>query len=354
MLGRLQYELRNYDTARTYLEKSLAKSPQNGSTVRYLAELELTTGRLDVGWNLLSDRRTSNIRPVLNWVDKDEDHFNVPMNGKKVLILREQGLGDEIRWSSCYDEVIDESDSCIIQCDKRLASIFGRSFPNANFYPVESLNSQERLPPPDTYEVKCLAGDLTARYRRNISNFPKRDYVLKPDPQKTVLWKKRLEELDDNLKVGICWRSEVVDWCRMRNAFYSHLDEWGDILNTSGATFVNLHYGDCAHELEQAEKTFGVHIHEWPDLDLRNDLDSVFALISQLDLVITVQIAIWNMAGAVGTETLAVLNPIMRLGTDHVPWYKSVVPIRYVLGDSSEVVLGRIAAELRVRIAVQR
>ena len=354
LLGRVHYELRQYDAAREYLELSLANNPRNGSTVRYLAELELTTGRLESGWDLLSDRRSLSVRPVLTAVGKDRDHFDVPIKGKNVLIMREQGLGDEIRWSGCYDEVIEEAAHCIIQCDQRLAPIFSRSFPDAELFPIEPLNTLKETPPLETFDLICLAGDLTARYRRNISEFPKRDYVLKPDPEKAAHWRARFDALNDNLKVGICWRSEVLDWYRMRNAFYTHLDEWGDILRLPGATFVNLHYGDCAYELEQAEKTFGVHIHEWPDVDLRDDLDSVFALISELDLVITVQTAVWNMAGAVGTETLAILNPIMRLGTNHIPWYKSVMPVQQDLGDSSEVVLGRIAAELRARIAAQR
>ena len=302
----------------------------------------------------MSDRRTSNIREILRWIDDDNDHYSASISGKSVLIMREQGLGDEIRWSSCYRDVISESKHCTIQCDQRLAPILKRSLAEAEIFPAEPKNSPQVLPAEDSYEIKLLAGDLPARFRRKIQDFPDRKSFLVVDPQKASLWKNRLDELGGNLKIGICWRSDVVDWYRMRTAFYTHIDEWEGILTVPGATFINLHYGNYAYELEQAKELFGVPIHTWPDLDLRDDLDSVFALISELDLVITVQTAVWNMAGAVGTETWAVLHPIMYLGTDHVPWYKSVKPVKHNLGDSSEIVLGRIAAQLRQRIAEQR
>ena len=88
----------------------------------------------------------------------------------------------------------------------------------------------------------------------------------------------------------------------------------------------------------------------WSGLDLRDDLENVFALISELDLVITAQTAVLKMAGAVGTETWATLSPIMYLGTDHIPWYKCVNPVPYELGDTSDVVLERIAERLRARV----
>ena len=163
---------------------------------------------------------------------------------------------------------------------------FQRSFPGAHIYPVEPIERPTDVPPSETYDVACLAGDLPARYRRRIEDFPDNDFVLQPDPSKQAFWQSRLDTLGDGLKIGICWRSEIVNWFRMRNAFYSHIDEWGDILTIPETSFVNLYYGECAQELEQVEKQHGVTVHQWPDLDLRDDLESVFpsyqSLISSL------------------------------------------------------------------------
>ncbi|MBT4741138.1 MAG: hypothetical protein HN793_02120 [Rhodospirillaceae bacterium] len=41
----------------------------------------------------------------------------------------------------------------------------------------------------------------------------------------------------------------------------------------------------------------------------------------------------------------------IRLGTDRIPWYNCVDPIPYDLGDTADMVLDRIAARLRKRVA---
>ena len=47
---------------------------------------------------------------------------------KKILVLREQGIGEEILFSSMYKELITLNNNLKIETDKRLISIFERSF----------------------------------------------------------------------------------------------------------------------------------------------------------------------------------------------------------------------------------
>ena len=41
-------------------------------------------------------------------------------NKNKFLIVREQGVGDEILYSSMYEEVLEELENVMIECDPRL------------------------------------------------------------------------------------------------------------------------------------------------------------------------------------------------------------------------------------------
>ncbi len=349
-LGRLYNETREYDKARHYLEKAIESGQIIGEYAQYLALVYVTEGHLEQGWDLYSNQCTASIRLSLRWIDVDRDRTTNPLTGKRVLIRREQGLGDEIRWSGCYQDVINEADSCIIQCDERLSAIFKRSFPEVEVYPVEMANTATDIPPPEAYDMMCLAGDLPTRYRRRINDFDKSTSWLKSDPDKNMEWRNQLNALNGDIKVGLCWRTDVITWHRMRTGFYSHLDDWGDVLTIPGVSFVNLFYGQCDVELDRAKELYGVDVHVWPDLDLRDDLDDVFALISQLDLVISAQTAVMDMAGAIGTETWAAVHPVTYLGTDHIPWYRSVNPIEFNFGDTPEIVLSRIAERLRQRV----
>jgi len=93
------------------------------------------------------------------------------------------------------------------------------------------------------------------------------------------------------------------------------------ILTQPGATFVNLFYGDAEEDLREAEERFGITIHRWADVDLKNDLETTFAMTAALDLLISAPTSSADIAAAVGTDTwsFAPKRSITRLGTDHLP-----------------------------------
>jgi ADP-heptose:LPS heptosyltransferase len=66
-----------------------------------------------------------------------------------------------------------------------------------------------------------------------------------------------------------------------------------------------------------------VTIHNYSDLNLKDDLDGAAALTSACDLVLSAPTAAAAMAGALGKEVwFLVAAPVWpQLGTDHYPWY---------------------------------
>ena len=67
--------------------------------------------------------------------------------------------------------------------------------------------------------------------------------------------------------------------------------------------------GDCESEIQAAEKALGIRIHRWPDLDLKNDFEGVFAVMKALDVIVTVGTAVSAMGPAVGTPTIRLSPP---------------------------------------------
>ena len=61
---------------------------------------------------------------------------------------------------------------------------------------------------------------------------------------------------------------------------------------------------------------FGIRIHRWADLDLRNDFENIAALVANLDVVMAPNTAILEFAGALGVTG----------------WYFCRVPIAYDYG----------------------
>jgi len=104
------------------------------------------------------------------------------------------------------------------------------------------------------------------------------------------------------------------------------LSDWEYLLQQPDFVFVNLQYDDCEAELQAIENKLGISIVRWSDLDLKNDLENVLALIKNLDAVVTVGTAVSSFAGVVATPTFVLSKQSwMMLGeNEHYPWFDSV------------------------------
>jgi hypothetical protein len=93
-----------------------------------------------------------------------------------------------------------------------------------------------------------------------------------------------------------------------------------------GSRFVSLQYGQCEAEIERARREMGVTIHHWPDAIA--DYDETAALVSALDLVITVTTSVAHLAGGLGRPAWVLVNAAPRwcygAEGERMPWYGSV------------------------------
>jgi tetratricopeptide (TPR) repeat protein len=331
-LGRLEEALACYDAA---LER--AKDPAErieGLHSRSICLIGM--GKLDDAWREYEVRNNPRFRAHVNYMVKAPHWQGEPLEGKRILVSGEQGLGDEFMFANILPDLaraVGPSGKLQIAVDPRLVALFQRSFPNAE---VGSYDDRKLLDPDGTKELRFIPWALAKgepdyftlmgsalQYRRTkVSDFP-REQFLEPEPSRVAQYRGQLEALGTGLKVGICWRSMLLNL--KRSKYYSALDEWGPLLKTPGITFVNVQYGDCHDEIARAEEKHGVKINVIPDLDLKNDIDGGAALSAALDLVISAPTAASAAAAAVGTEVwfLTAGRTWPQLGTDTFPWYRA-------------------------------
>jgi tetratricopeptide (TPR) repeat protein len=294
--------------------------------VEFFAAFEyLKVGNLKKGWDYY-DGGFSPMVP-LSGARSPKRVFEVPrwdgesLDGKRLLVWREQGLGDELMFATCLPELANLNGTVIVESDPRLVGALSRSFPQfliraESFLPGQGMQSFY-----NDFDLHVPLGSLMRYFRRDLVDFGRSNAFIKVDPEKMVKFSSRLAPYKkEHRLVGICWRSGKVD--PVRSLGYTQLDEWGEVLQNPNVKFVNLQYGDCERELCAAEEKYGVEILRWPDVDLKDHLDDVFALMACLDLVVSVQTAVLMMAGAVGVRTVG-----FRSGgwsffglTDRDPW----------------------------------
>ena len=258
-----------------------------------------------------------------------------PLKGEDLLLVGEQGLGDEVMFAGLIPELLDGPQapaSLALAVEPRLVSLFQRAFPGV---PVTSHATQEtggrnvrRLSTgyAEGGHPKAWApmADLLPDLRPSISAFPDRERFLEADPGQVRAWRDWLASEAPGLRVGLLWKSGLMSGSR-NNAF-APFEAWAPVLGIPGVTFVNLQYGDCDGELAFARKTLGVEIRTPEGLDLKQDLEGVSALSSALDLVIGVSNASFNLAAACGAPAWLITAPDAwtTLGAATYPWYPRV------------------------------
>jgi len=332
------------EAALSFYHSLIARHPEFMSTQRNMAFLELRLGRLGDGWRHYEVRKA-----IKNWKGvggiPSPASGDVEFSGRNVLILPEQGIGDEIMFSSCLPDLENKVANVTVCCDNRLVSIFQRSFPGVTVYGSDRGN---RLHIDGTTpEIQELVGSLPLYFRPDIESFPDHAGYLVADEDNKTRWQQRLSHLGSGPKIGIAWRSRLATGNREGN--YIRLSDWGPILAVPGAHFVNLQYDECADELTEAQRSCGVKITDFMDLDQFNDIDGVAALMSTLDLVIAVGTSVAELAGALGCPVwkLQRTRSWPMLGTDHSPWYPATRMFIPQAGADWSGVIGHVGSLLR-------
>lgn len=304
----------------------------------------LAAGRLADGWQGLEARFAAGQA-------LPDRRFAIPrwrgegLAGKRLLVWREQGVGDEIMFASLYAGLLGPvrrlaAPSVVIEAEPRLVPLLARSFPAA----VVRAESHD----PTDADLEIPAGSLPTLFRTRLADFPADPAFLRPDPVRVAAWRERLPA---GLRVGLCWRSGRVS--ADRAGHYTRLDDWEPLLRLPGLVPVCLQYDECADEVAAVAMRIGVEILYPPGLDLRNDLDGAAALTAALDLVVSAGTSVAEMAGALGVPVwrLSLPREWSALGTGCRPWYPSMRLFVPRNGEPMDAVPRRVAAALKGMMA---
>ncbi|MHA1539764.1 MAG: tetratricopeptide repeat protein [Alphaproteobacteria bacterium] len=268
------------------------------------------------------------------------------LQGKKILVWGEQGVGEEIMFSHLIKDLQEEGAAeCSFEADHRLVPLFQRSYPDVKVF-ARKVNPPDFVMDKTTIDYHSAIGSTCRAFRTRFEKFPKHEGYLVPDEKRVTEFKKRYDKMKrkGDLKVGISWKSLNKTLGAPKTVT---LADWEDILKQKGAFFVNLQYGDCTEDLALLKEKTGLEIYDDPNIDLREDLDGLAAQISTLDLVITTSNVTAHLAGALGIPALVLLPhvPLWHwfLGREGSPWYPSLTFFRQYKKGDWEPVLRRIA-----------
>ncbi len=338
-LGRLPQAIECY-------ERALALRPDFSLSAFHRALARLQLADYGQGWDDYELRQLNQDYP------RRQDAYPVwdgsALAGRTILIYREQGLGDEIMFASCLPQLVQAAGHCIIECEPRLQGIFRRSFPAATVFASMPDGGLPREIAGRHIDFSTPAGSIPRFLRRDLADFPRHTGYLEADPARVALWRERLSRLGPGLKVGVSWAGGVR---KTRRALRSlPLDRWLPIFQAPGARFVSLQYtADAGAATSAFRDQYGIAIEHWAEAI--EDYEETAALVSALDLVVSVCTAVIHLGGALGRPVwvMAPYSPEWRYGFlgDTMPWYPSVRIFRQPAFGEWEPVTISVAAALR-------
>lgn len=242
--------------------------------------------------------------------------------GARVLVLAEQGLGDEIMFASLLPDLLAVGAQITLNCSKCLESLFSRSFPSITV--IGSKANDICWPAGVCLDYKVHLASLAGRFRPSACSFPDHGGYLSVDSGRRQYWAGRLAALPGRLKFGLSWRGG--DWLTNRARRTLGTSELTRILRLPGVSFVNLQYDSGAEEVATLAEQTGGSITHWPEA--LADYDETAALVSALDGVVTVCTAVVHLGGALGKPVMVLVHPgpEWRYGTvgEKMDWYPSV------------------------------
>lgn len=349
-LGLVLSDLGDYTSAIQCYDRALMLSPGDEAARLNKALALLTIGEFRLGWREYESR----------WTKLDVPQtFDQPLwNGQRLsseslIVYGEQGLGDEIMFSSCIPDVLNLVSHLLIECDDRLYTLFFRSFPQATIVSRSMTKDENWKSRISSTDFQIPMGSLPLHFRESIDKFGRSLSYLKADSNRIFFWKTILSQLGNSPKIGVSWRGGTTFSHRERRSI--PLSEFQPILQTPGCIFVNLQYDATNEELAAIEKKTGLTIHTYPDA--LSNYDETAALVKTLDLVITVQTAVAHLAGALGCATWIMLpsSPEWRYGANGatMPWYPSMRSFRQTSRGNWTEVIEDVAACLNTQFGLR-
>ena len=249
-------------------------------------------------------------------------------NNDKILILREQGIGEEILFSSIYKNIISRFDNIFIESDKRLVKLFENSFKKNIFFADGFFsNNPDKI---ENFDHVIYAGSFLKLFIKNKKYLRKNSY-LKPDNEKFIYFEKKLSNFDKKLKIGISWKSILNIYGNLKSLTindFTHIFKKNRII-------INLQYGNINDEINYLNK-HRYKLINFDNINIFNDFDSTAAILKNLDLFITVSNSTAHIAAALGIPTIVICPSISttyyywNIKNQNSYWYENVrvIPVK--------------------------
>ena len=301
-LGYLLQEQGRREEAMALYRRAMAADPRNARPAYNLGLAHLTRFEFEEGWRLCELRYHTTppvaVMRAFPFPAFEPTDFG---GGHRIAIWREQGVGDQLLYSTLLPELAARGERFVVEIDRRLVAALARAHPGWEIVAPEQ--SQAGFAGCDRHLAGASLPRLLRPTRESFARQPRR--FLAAEPGRAAGYRERLAVAGARV-VGLSWRSfQPAARGYLQRKKSAPLAAFGALSRRGDLRLLDLQYGDTAAERE-AFAASGGRLARLDDLDLFNDLEGVLAAIEACDVVVTTSNVTAHLAGAIGRETLLV------------------------------------------------
>lgn len=244
----------------------------------------------------------------------------IPSDEENVLLLAEQGVGDEILLSTLIPLLASRHERFTISADARLLPLFRNAYPLCNFVDRKALSPLETMGCSSYAFMGDLGSILQVDREKIVGSRPKNSTTAAEVGERDTQSKGAAR------RFGLTWKSASRDFGEGKNLSEALLSS---IFQRNEADILSLQYGATPEELQRIEAAIGRRLVFVPHVNLYSDLVALSEAIKTVDLLVTASNVTAHLAGFVGHPTALIIpNPDSRIwywgssGTSL--WYPSV------------------------------
>ena len=337
------FHLRRLDEAAETYRRVTELDPGNAKAAWQLAHIALLTGDFAAGWAAREARWNmpdfSTEYPKFSepkWLGEE------PIDGKTILVHVDEGLGDTLQFARYLPLMADRGARVVLVAQDALCPLLSGVRGVSECVPF----SLRAYP---SFDMHCPIMSLPLAFGTTLETIPPANYLPPLPAERIAQWENRLGARD-RLRVGLVWSGNPKQGNdRNRSMPLARLAPLLDL----DATFVSLQKDLRPDDATLLAKSNIVDL----TADLTDFVETA-ALISCLDVVITVCTSVAHLAATLGRPTWVMLPylPDWRwlLDRDDSPWYPAVRLFRQDSTRDYARVVEAVRTELETMISGRR
>jgi tetratricopeptide (TPR) repeat protein len=338
-IGNLHKERGELDEAATACEKALSLRPDfpsarwNLSLVKLMRDDPDAWEAYEARW-LVSKSTMTRGYPQPLWDGSD-------LSGRTILLHAEQGLGDTIQFIRYAPMVKEKGGTVVVLCQPELSRLLSGQLQ------IDRVVSDDASAAP--FDVHCPLLSLPRVLKTTPGTIPGAVPYLSADSNLVEQWRQRISQQAPGLKVGLVWAGRPLNARDEQRSL--ELAALAPLAQVEGVEFYSLQKGEAG--AQASSPPAGMRMTDWT-AELGDFADTA-ALVSNLDLVISVDTSVAHLAGALANPvwTFMAFSPDWRwkLNRSDTPWYPTMRLFRQPKWGDWNSAIEQVAEALRQKMA---